>query len=113
VGDGPGVDVVVGVGVGPGVGVMVGVWDGPGVAGGGQTSPGSGVAVGGAGASGVGVGAAWGVRQPASSRVILVSSSHKNRLFRVCMVRPRNNDKKGLAEPFIALLQNRPEFGMD
>jgi len=90
---------------------MVGVRDSTGVAGGGQASPGAGVAVGGVGTSGVGVGVTQPARQT-SSRAILVSSSHKNRLVRVCMVRPRNNDKKGLAEPFIALLQNRPEYGM-
>jgi len=90
-------------------GVAVDVEVGIGVAAGGHSIPGSGAAVGGAGTSGMGV------TQPArqtSSRAILVSSSHKNRLVRVCMVRPRNNDKKGLAESFIALLQNRPEYGM-
>ena len=90
-----------------GVAVEVGVS----VAAGGHSIPGSGVGVGGAGTSGVGVGVTQPARQT-SSRAILVSSSHKNRLVRVCMVRPRNNDKKGLAESFIALLQNRPEYGM-
>jgi len=70
-----------------------------------QTDHGSGVVV--------AVGTGWDVTQLTNSRAIPVISSHKNRLIRVCMVRPRNNDKKGLAEPFIAFLQNRPEFGMD
>ena len=91
--------VLVGVAAGeqcaPGIGVEVAV--------GRQTGPGSNMSVG------------VDVTQPArqtSSRAILVSSSHKNRLVRICMVRPRDNGKKGLAEPFIAFLQNHPEFGM-
>ena len=47
-----------------------------------------GVTVGKAVTSGVGmsVDAAWGMVQPGSSKVILISSSHKNRLVSFCMV---------------------------